>query len=212
MGDKERYQQFYQPKADFTRQVRIALVSLVALAGLVGLYLLAVPSETKSSSRTYKNLADSGRGLHLDADLARLDLQPGAGDPRTDDRGWMVDPREAARQAGLQGAAVCEDVHLGIILPGKTRGNHRHHTKNETFILWGARTKWRVENPESEHGYVEVVLERDDVVVTVGRASIAHAVINIDTQLFTNLVSCTDGLFDPKHPDTDYKVWKDLNH
>jgi hypothetical protein len=70
----------------------------------------------------------------------------------------------------------------------------------------------QVENPDSERGYVEVVLDRDDVVVTVGRASIAHAVINIDTQLSTNLVSCTDGLFDPKHPDTDYKVWKDLNH
>jgi hypothetical protein len=42
------------------------------------------------------------------------------------------------------GAAVCKDVHLGIILPGKTRGNHRHHTKNETFILWGAKTRWRV--------------------------------------------------------------------
>lgn len=103
MGDKDRYQQFYQPKADFTKQVRIALVSLVALAGLVGLYLLAVPSAPESSSRTYKNLADTELGLHLDADLARLDLRPGAGDPRTDDRGWMVDPREAAHQAGLQG-------------------------------------------------------------------------------------------------------------
>lgn len=42
------------------------------------------------------------------------------------------------------GAVICASVHVGEIQPGGMRGNHRHHTCNETFVLWGARTKFRV--------------------------------------------------------------------
>jgi hypothetical protein len=110
MGDKDRYPQFYQPKPDLTRKVRLALFSLITLATLVGLYLLVTPSNTQvpsRRSRTFEKLVNDGEGFYLDADLAKLDLRPGAGDPRTDERGWMVDPREAAHQAGLQGKHEC---------------------------------------------------------------------------------------------------------
>lgn len=42
------------------------------------------------------------------------------------------------------GAVSCASVHLGEIRPGGFRGNHRHHTCNETFVIWGAKTKFRV--------------------------------------------------------------------
>lgn len=42
------------------------------------------------------------------------------------------------------GAASCVSIHVGEIKPGGLRGNHRHHTCNETFVLWGAKTRFRV--------------------------------------------------------------------
>jgi len=33
---------------------------------------------------------------------------------------------------------------LGTIGPLKSRANHRHHRKNESFLVWGAHGKWRV--------------------------------------------------------------------
>lgn len=42
------------------------------------------------------------------------------------------------------GAVNCASVHVGEIRPGTVRGNHRHHDCNETFIIWGARTAFRV--------------------------------------------------------------------
>lgn len=42
------------------------------------------------------------------------------------------------------GAKTCASVHVGEIRPGAIRGNHRHYTCNETFIIWGARLKFRV--------------------------------------------------------------------
>lgn len=42
------------------------------------------------------------------------------------------------------GAASCVSIHVGEIRPGGLRGNHRHHTCNETFVIWGAKTRFRV--------------------------------------------------------------------
>lgn len=42
------------------------------------------------------------------------------------------------------GAVTCTSVHVGEIRPGTFRGNHRHYTSNETFVIWGAQTKFRV--------------------------------------------------------------------
>lgn len=38
----------------------------------------------------------------------------------------------------------CVAIHLGEIRPGALRGNHRHHSCNETFVIWGAKTRFRV--------------------------------------------------------------------
>lgn len=38
----------------------------------------------------------------------------------------------------------CVSLHVGEIQPGALRGNHRHYTLNETFVIWGAETKFRV--------------------------------------------------------------------
>ena len=47
----------------------------------------------------------------------------------------------------LPGAVDCKDLHLGTVGAGKSRGNHRHHNKNETLVLWGAAGVVRVERP-----------------------------------------------------------------
>ncbi|XP_058079196.1 uncharacterized protein LOC131227412 isoform X2 [Magnolia sinica] len=61
-----------------------------------------------------------------------------------DKRGWLLNPVSATSDAGISGGAQsCESVHVGEIRPGGVRANHRHHTCNETFIIWGAKTKFR---------------------------------------------------------------------
>ncbi|XP_075637400.1 uncharacterized protein LOC142609646 isoform X2 [Castanea sativa] len=61
-----------------------------------------------------------------------------------DTRGWMLDPISLALTHHLSGGAVtCASLHLGEIRPGALRGNHRHHTCNETLVIWGAKTKYR---------------------------------------------------------------------
>lgn len=42
------------------------------------------------------------------------------------------------------GARSCSWVHIGEIRPGGMRGNHRHRSCNETFVIWGAKTIFRV--------------------------------------------------------------------
>ncbi|MBA0694332.1 hypothetical protein Goari_004643 [Gossypium aridum] len=42
------------------------------------------------------------------------------------------------------GAVSCSQVHIGEIRRGDIRGNHRHYSCNETFVIWGAKTKFRV--------------------------------------------------------------------
>lgn len=42
------------------------------------------------------------------------------------------------------GAVSCKSAHVGEIRPGAMRGNHRHHSCNETFVIWGAKTIFRV--------------------------------------------------------------------
>ncbi|CAA2975093.1 uncharacterized protein LOC111383754 [Olea europaea subsp. europaea] len=62
-----------------------------------------------------------------------------------DKRGWLINPVSLALDAAITGgASFCASVHLGEIRPGGMRGNHRHHTCNETFVIWGAKTVFRV--------------------------------------------------------------------
>ncbi|GJP48837.1 hypothetical protein CLOM_g8117 [Closterium sp. NIES-68] len=145
-----------------------------------------------------------------EANLVRLNKLAG-GMPGSDVRGWILSPMHAAAEHKLGGAKSCVDVHVGTIGPGKVRGNHRHHTKSESFLIWGADARIRIENPSLPAGYAEVMLDAADVAVFTGPAGRAHALANVDKQGRTLILSaCADTEWDPAHPDTDYHIWKDL--
>ncbi|CAB4316539.1 unnamed protein product [Prunus armeniaca] len=111
-----------------------------------------------------------------------------------DKRGWLLDPISLALASGISGtppfsflfsflcgAVSCVSIHLGEIQPGGLRGNHRHHTCNETFVIWGAETKFRLENHQVDgNGYAEVTIGADEVAVASSPSGTAHALINID--------------------------------
>lgn len=105
----------------------------------------------------------------------------------------------------------CASVHLGEIKPGGVRGNHRHYNCNETFIIWGAKTKFRLENSEvPEKGYAEVIVGADEVAVAASPSGTAHALINMDPFRTTFFLGCQDSIIDYNSSTTDFNVWKDL--
>ncbi|KAJ0481140.1 hypothetical protein HanIR_Chr13g0639321 [Helianthus annuus] len=64
-----------------------------------------------------------------------------------DPRGWILDPVSIALDSGISGGALtCASIHVGEIKPGGLRGNHRHYTCNETFLIWGRELflEWRM--------------------------------------------------------------------
>jgi len=112
----------------------------------------------------------------------------------------------------LGGAFACLSLHVGQIQPGGLRGNHRHHTCNETFVIWGAKTKFRLENADvKDKGYGEAIIAADEVGIVASTRSTAHALINMDVQP-TFFIGCQDTTIYPNSSNTDYKVWKDLWH
>ncbi|CAI8588115.1 unnamed protein product [Vicia faba] len=129
-----------------------------------------------------------------------------------DNRGWILDPIALAASSGLSGGAVnCGSLHLGEIRPGKFRGNHRHHDCNETFVLWGAAIKFRVENSAvTDIGYAEVTIARDEVIVAASPAHTAHALINIDPARSAYFIGCQDSIINYNASSTDFNVWKDI--
>lgn len=129
-----------------------------------------------------------------------------------DNRGWILDPIALALSSSISGGAVtCASLHLGEIRPGKLRGNHRHHDCNETFVLWGAAIKFRVENSEvTDIGYAEVTIGRDEVVVAASPAHTAHALVNIDPVRSAYFIGCQDSIINYNASSTDFNVWKDL--
>eukprot|EP00897_Mesotaenium_endlicherianum_P008053 jgi/Mesen1/7276/ME000373S06340 len=171
--------------------------------------LLGVSMENKGPEDGFDHEVEASRMYDADVNLVRLNLHNKL-DPRHDARGWMLDPLTAAAEAGLTGGSLsCLAVHLGQVLPGKVRGNHRHHHCNETFILWGAKQKFRLENPKASRGYSEVVLGPREVAVAAGPVDLAHAIVNLgDTVSY--LLACQDADFDPKNPQTDYNVWGNI--
>jgi hypothetical protein len=107
------------------------------------------------------------------------------------------------------GAASCVSIHVGEIRPGGLRGNHRHHTCNETFVIWGAKTKFRLENHEVDKGYAEVLIGEDEVAVAVSQSGTAHALVNVDPVRSTFFIGCQDHMQNNSST-SDYKVWNDL--
>ncbi|KAF7819197.1 uncharacterized protein G2W53_024652 [Senna tora] len=129
-----------------------------------------------------------------------------------DKRGWLLDPISLALASGISGGAVtCASIHAGEIRPGRLRGNHRHHNCNETFLIWGAATKFRLENSKvADKGYAEVIIGADEIAVATSPSSTAHALVNIDPIRSTFFIGCQDSVIDYNGTSNDYNVWKDL--
>ncbi|KAG2689852.1 hypothetical protein I3760_09G159200 [Carya illinoinensis] len=108
------------------------------------------------------------------------------------------------------GAVSCASVHVGEIRPGNVRGNHRHHTCNETFVMWGAKTKFRLENRAVNKGFAEVILGADEVAVATSPSGTAHALVNIDPIRSTFFLGCQDSIVNYSNLSTDFNVWKDF--
>ncbi|KAJ0042890.1 hypothetical protein Pint_18361 [Pistacia integerrima] len=109
------------------------------------------------------------------------------------------------------GAVNCVSQHLGEIRPGAMRGNHRHYSVNETFIIWGAKTKFRLENNQiDDKGYAEVIVGAAEVAVAASPSGTAHALVNVDPVLSTFFIGCQDGVINNNNSTSDYNVWKDL--
>ncbi|KAJ4839044.1 hypothetical protein Tsubulata_041164 [Turnera subulata] len=146
------------------------------------------------------------------ANLARFKSSSSSSPIIKDTRGWLLDPVSVARDSALLGGAVsCESVHVGEIRPGGLRGNHRHHFCNETFVIWGANTVFRLENSRvADKGYAQVVVSGDEVAVATSPRGIAHALINVDPIRTTFFIGCQDSMANSSSSSTDYNVWKDL--
>ncbi|GMY19934.1 hypothetical protein FCV25MIE_15173 [Fagus crenata] len=129
-----------------------------------------------------------------------------------DNRGWILDPIALAFRSNLLGGAVsCASLHLGSIRPGALRGNHRHHTCNETIVIWGAKTRFRLENSQVvDKGYAEVIIGADEVAVSTSPSGTAHALINMDPIRSSYFIGCQDSIVNYSSSSNDFNVWKDL--
>ncbi|KAG9454929.1 hypothetical protein H6P81_007833 [Aristolochia fimbriata] len=168
------------------------------------------------SSSQSEHSSEQGRQWKMEADrlanLVRFSSRKFPSDIIKDERGWLLNPVTLAQQAGISGGAQsCVSVHLGEIRPGAVRGNHRHRSCNETFVFWGAETKFRLEN-EAVVGksYSEVTIGPEEVAVAASPSGTAHALINTDPSRNTFFLGCQDGIVSYNQSDTDFHVWKDI--
>ncbi|KAK4381975.1 protein ZINC INDUCED FACILITATOR-LIKE 1 [Sesamum angolense] len=121
-----------------------------------------------------------------------------------------ISDSEPDPESHRRGAVSCASVHLGEIRPGTLRGNHRHHTCNETFVIWGAKTVFRLENNAVKRGYSEVTIGADEVAVAASPSGTAHALVNIDAIRTTFFLGCQDSVMNHNSSTTDYNIWKNL--
>ncbi|CAF2048058.1 unnamed protein product [Brassica rapa] len=172
-------------------------------------HLSSSSSHTKSAAKSHHHPDSEVLDGDDKVNLIRFDTAS-ISPVRKDDRGWLLDPVALARDSQLHGgAATCVSIHVGEIKPGELRGNHRHHTCNETFVIWGAKTRFRLENHKVEKGYAEVLIGEDEVAVAVSPSGTAHAIVNVDPVRSTFLIGCQDSNMHNSST-SDYKVWKDL--
>ncbi|KAK1281413.1 hypothetical protein QJS04_geneDACA015026 [Acorus gramineus] len=124
------------------------LLTLFVLLTWVSLRLSTTQSPTLTKLDGNGGLGGRGIGSgggDAGANLVRFSSLQFPSQVAKDSRGWLLNPVSAASQFGVSGGAQsCSSVHIGQIQPGGVRGNHRHHTCNETFIIWGAETKFRI--------------------------------------------------------------------
>uniref|UniRef100_A0A7S0ST88 Cupin type-1 domain-containing protein n=1 Tax=Mantoniella antarctica TaxID=81844 RepID=A0A7S0ST88_9CHLO len=151
---------------------------------------------------TVDKLSQVGEGVITLAGMA--DVRSGG------DGHWMESLFHAQDAAGLVGAAAehgCRDMHVGTVGAGRSRGNHRHHNKNETIILWGAAGIVRVERPGGVISDFRV--RPGDRVLVASPSGLGHAIKADRGGGDMMLIACADAAWDPSHPATDYQVWND---
>ncbi|KAL5138607.1 Protein RETICULATA, chloroplastic [Glycine soja] len=85
------------------------------------------------------------------ANLIRFDASKVA----KDKHGWIFDPITLALASGISsGAVTCGSLHMGEIRVGNKRANQRHHICNETFLIWGATTKFRMGRVDGHNPHI----------------------------------------------------------
>ncbi|KAF3441359.1 hypothetical protein FNV43_RR15273 [Rhamnella rubrinervis] len=153
------------------------LLSVFLLLTWVSLRLQHSAHFSSSSSSRIQNTNQHSN--QLDDSQANLMRFPSGFPSRIakDKRGWLLSPVSLALDSAISGGALtCTSVHIGEIRPGAMRGNHRHYSCNETFVIWGAKTKFRLENSQVvDKGYAEVVVGADEVAVAASPSGRAHA-------------------------------------
>ncbi len=116
--------------------------------------------------------------------IDRLDL-------RRDARGIVFEPLTAHELAETR------NVHVVLTEPGRVRGNHHHTRTTEWMTVVGpARVRTRVDGPVQE-----VAIPAGEVWRFTFPPGVAHAVV-CDGERAGVLVSFTDAVHDPAHPDT----------
>ncbi|XP_057767361.1 uncharacterized protein LOC130987731 [Salvia miltiorrhiza] len=188
------------------------LLSIFCLLAWVSLRLQHRHSHQPFRQSPYTVLNDKNGGYSKDSSGNLVKFSSVSSPVTKDKRGWLIDPISAALDYGVSGGAVsCASVHVGEIRPGTLRGNHRHHTCNETFVIWGAKTVLRLENKELAIGYSEVTVGTDEVAVVASPSGSAHALMNVDTIRSTFFMGCQDVVVNYNGSATDFHVWKDLS-
>jgi dTDP-4-dehydrorhamnose 3,5-epimerase-like enzyme len=126
---------------------------------------------------------------------------------------WMEEMFRARRKAGLVGPERCRDVHFGAVAAGKTRGNHRHRGKMETFAVFGnANGIVRVER-ELGGAYTDYSFRRNEKVIVSSPKGLGHAITNVeeDESRVVVIVACSDQAHEDEDAgQNDYQIWDDL--
>ncbi|KAG5379686.1 hypothetical protein IGI04_027528, partial [Brassica rapa subsp. trilocularis] len=88
------------------------------------------------------------------------------------------------------------DCHLTLLSshPSLDLGETTYtHSCNETLVIWGAKTKFRLENHKVEKGYAQVlILERMKQQYWLNSSGMAHALVNVDPVRSTFFIGCQD--------------------
>jgi UDP-2-acetamido-2,6-beta-L-arabino-hexul-4-ose reductase len=88
------------------------------------------------------------------------------------------------------------------ILPGKTRGNHYHHTKLEKFVVLEGDVKFKFIDLSTKLKFSAVVREKKNKSIVVNTIpGWAHSIKNIGSNT-AKLIVWSNEVFDKKNPDT----------
>lgn len=93
----------------------------------------------------------------------------------SDDRGWMIN----FIQDNLLNDQEIKNIHLGIIKPGKIRGNHFHKEQAEWLFVFGGKALVAWDDGLKIEKYK---INKNDYFLFEIPATITHSVKNIDNK------------------------------